>query len=68
MVAFTRIVTKQSENQLLVMVEPYFIPNNEEMEAYKTLWRAGNTILLFKENPKGMFDLKTGPVRMKSSI
>ena len=55
-------------NQVLVMIEPYFMPDNEEMEAYKDFMKAGNTILLLKENPMGMFDLKTAPGGMEFSI
>lgn len=47
------------ENQLLVMVEPYFTPNSDELDRYVHFMEAGNTILLFKENPKGMFGLET---------
>ncbi|MCM3112485.1 DUF4350 domain-containing protein [Lederbergia lenta] len=43
--------------QVLVMIEPYFIPDSVEIEAYEAFMQAGNTILLFHENPKGMFDL-----------
>jgi hypothetical protein len=49
---------KTDENQLLVMVEPA-IPNKEEMSAYVNFIKAGNTILLLKSNPKGMFDIGT---------
>ncbi|MFF2445737.1 DUF4350 domain-containing protein [Neobacillus sp. NPDC058068] len=52
---------KQGEEKLLVMVEPFFIPETEEMEAYQNFMKAGNTILLFQTNPKGMFDLDTVP-------
>lgn len=51
-----------SENQLLIMLEPYFIPTTEELGAYKEFMNSGNTILLFKQNPKGMFELETEPV------
>jgi hypothetical protein len=46
-------------DQLLIMIEPFSIPEQEEMEAYENYMRAGNTILLLKDNPKGMFDAKT---------
>lgn len=42
-----------AENQILVMVEPYFIPVSEEMEAYMDFLDAGNTVLLFKKIRKG---------------
>ncbi|WP_335869141.1 DUF4350 domain-containing protein [Bacillus sp. 2205SS5-2] len=47
------------DNQLLVMVEPFTMPNSRETNEYEAFMEAGNTILLVKENPKGMFDLKT---------
>ena len=43
-------------NQLLIMIEPFSIPDGKEMEEYENFIKAGNTILLFKKNPKGMFD------------
>ncbi len=46
-------------NQLLVMVEPYFIPETPEMKAYMDFIETGNTILLLHSNPKGMFDIDT---------
>jgi hypothetical protein len=49
---------KINRNQLLVMVEPT-IPDKKEMKAYLNFLKAGNTILLLKTNPKGMFDLET---------
>ncbi|WP_066062544.1 DUF4350 domain-containing protein [Neobacillus soli] len=52
---------KSHEKKLLVMVEPAFIPDKKEMDAYIDFMKDGNTILLFKDNPKGMFDLNTGP-------
>lgn len=50
---------KEKENQLLIMVEPFFIPESDEMKAYEQFMEAGNTILLFQENPEGMFGLST---------
>lgn len=47
------------ENQLLIMVEPHFTPNSEELDSYTRFMEAGNSILLVKENPKGMFGLET---------
>lgn len=48
---------RNSEKQVLVMIEPYFIPDSEEIKSYEDFMEAGNTILLIQENPKGMFDL-----------
>ena len=53
------LLSKTEENQLLIMVEPSFIPTEEDMRAYKEFINAGNTILLFSEDPVGMFDIKT---------
>ncbi|MFS0864397.1 DUF4350 domain-containing protein [Fredinandcohnia sp. 179-A 10B2 NHS] len=52
----------KSNSQLLIMVEPYFTPEQEEMSAYQEFMEAGNTILLLKSNPKGMFDINALPV------
>ncbi|WP_312469559.1 DUF4350 domain-containing protein [Neobacillus sp.] len=52
---------KRGEPKVLIMIEPFFIPEREEMEAYQDFIKAGNTILLFKTNPKGMFELETSP-------
>jgi hypothetical protein len=49
------LLPKTDGNQLLVMIEPAIMPNSEEMEAYVQFMEAGNTILLLKVNPKGMF-------------
>ncbi|MED3550403.1 DUF4350 domain-containing protein [Cytobacillus praedii] len=49
---------KSGEKNLLLMVEPYFFPEKEEMEAYLEFMEKGNTILLFHTNPKGMFDIE----------
>ncbi|MEO2076167.1 MAG: DUF4350 domain-containing protein [Bacillus sp. (in: firmicutes)] len=55
------ILTKGNHNQILVIVEPFFTPDQKETQAYIDFMKAGNTILLLKDNPLGMFDLKTGP-------
>ncbi|NMH70843.1 DUF4350 domain-containing protein [Bacillus sp. RO3] len=52
-----RLSTTES-NQLLIMIEPFSIPEKEDMEAYENFMKAGNTILLLMDNPKGMFHLK----------
>ena len=46
------------EDQLLVMIEPAIIPNSDEIAEYINFMEAGNTILLLKENPRGLFDLQ----------
>lgn len=55
------LLTKQDENQILIMVEPYFTPEQEEVDGYLNFIKAGNKMILFKENPRGMFDIKTLP-------
>ncbi|RIW31861.1 DUF4350 domain-containing protein [Bacillus salacetis] len=52
------LLDKSDESKLLVMVEPYFIPESEETTGYREFMEAGNTILLFKTVPGGMFDIK----------
>lgn len=53
------LLSATSDKQMLVMVEPSFSLEKEEMMAYINFMKAGNTILLLQNNPKGMFDLKT---------
>ncbi|WP_099363338.1 DUF4350 domain-containing protein [Fredinandcohnia onubensis] len=55
------LLTKQDENQILIMVEPYFTPEQEDVKGYLNFIKAGNKMILFKENPRGMFDIKTLP-------
>ncbi|MEH7098119.1 DUF4350 domain-containing protein [Neobacillus vireti] len=45
------------QNQMLIMVEPAFTPEKKLMQAYVDYMKAGNTILLFQTNPKGMFTI-----------
>lgn len=50
----------QTENeQLLLMIEPMFIPSGEKMTLYEQFMEAGNTILLFSNHPKDYFDIET---------
>lgn len=53
---------EQEDHQLLIMIEPAFIPERSDMEAYESFMKEGNTILLLAKNPEGMFGLKTDPV------
>lgn len=48
---------RSGEDHLLLIIEPFFIPEREEMEAYVDFMKKGNTIVLFQNNPKGMFDI-----------
>lgn len=52
-----KLLPSEDENQVLVMIEPAFVPSTEEMEAYKNFMETGNTIILFSQNPKGFFDV-----------
>ncbi|MDR4886191.1 DUF4350 domain-containing protein [Fredinandcohnia sp. QZ13] len=58
------LLTNQDANQVLIMVEPYFTPEQEEADGYLDFIKAGNKIILFKSNPRGMFDIKTLPVEI----
>jgi hypothetical protein len=52
------LLDKSSGSQMLVMVAPYFMPESEEIREYQEFMESGNTILLFKTVPQGMFDIK----------
>ncbi|MFZ3579974.1 DUF4350 domain-containing protein [Virgibacillus sp. DJP39] len=53
------LLKEQVGSQLLIMVQPLFIPSSRQMEAYREFMKSGNTILLLQSNPDGMFDLQT---------
>ncbi|WP_010281891.1 DUF4350 domain-containing protein [Bacillus timonensis] len=55
------LLSKHDSNQVLIMVEPYFTPETEEMAGYLDFMKAGNKVILFKTNPRGMFDIRTLP-------
>ncbi|WP_100333838.1 DUF4350 domain-containing protein [Bacillus alkalisoli] len=48
-----------SAGNLLIMVEPFFMPSSEEFVKYEQFLANGNSILLLQNNPKDMFDLST---------
>lgn len=56
-----------SKNQLLLMVEPYTVPNQEVMDEYIAFMEQGNTILLLMNNPDSMFGLNTNYTDIPSS-
>ncbi|GHH99069.1 DUF4350 domain-containing protein [Neobacillus kokaensis] len=56
------LLPKGQEKQLMVMIEPLNVPETKEMKEYMDFIKAGNTILLLKDNPKGMLDINTWPV------
>ncbi|MRG87478.1 DUF4350 domain-containing protein [Salinibacillus xinjiangensis] len=49
----------KDDKQLLIMVEPFLVLESHEQNAYQSFMESGNTILLFKQNPDDMFQLKT---------
>ncbi|MBS4199248.1 DUF4350 domain-containing protein [Bacillus sp. FJAT-49732] len=53
------LLNKGAGNQLLIIVEPFFMPTTEEIDEYKEFMNTGNSILLFSKNPEGYFDLKS---------
>ena len=61
------MLPKSEEKQLLIMVEPSFNPDTKLMAEYVNFMKAGNTILLFQTNPKGMFDVDTVFTEQKTS-
>lgn len=46
-------------NNLLIMVEPFFMPSSDELEKYEQFLANGNSILLLQNNPKDMFGVST---------
>src|SRR5699024_11317741 len=50
---------------ILLMIEPFFVPESVRMREYTDYVQAGNTIILFKNNPDGMFDVSTNPVMVQ---
>ncbi|MFL6556147.1 MAG: DUF4350 domain-containing protein, partial [Bacillus sp. (in: firmicutes)] len=62
------LLSATSDHQLLVMVEPSFSLEKEEMKAYINYMKAGNTILLLQNNPQGMFDIKTSLTEDKGTL
>ncbi|WP_062051386.1 DUF4350 domain-containing protein [Bacillus sp. JCM 19034] len=56
------MLTTVGGDQVLVMIEPSFIPSSAEMNEYEEFMAAGNTIMLFSENPAGMFGLRYDPL------
>src|SRR5699024_11248999 len=56
------LLPEDEKNQLLLMIEPFFVPNSEQMKEYINFMESGNTIILFNTNHDGLFDLKVNPV------
>ncbi|WP_223699955.1 DUF4350 domain-containing protein [Sutcliffiella deserti] len=56
----------EAEHSLLIMAEPYSVPNNETMKDYESFMDKGNTILLMMQNPNSMFDVETETIDRSS--
>lgn len=54
---------KNDKGEMILMVEPS-IPDKKEMKSYMDFIKAGNSIILFKNNPKGMFDVGTKSIKV----
>ncbi len=63
----SKLLPESQGRHLLLLVEPFVIPDTEEMEAYIDFMEQGNTILLMKNNPRGFFDIRTMFVEMMFS-
>ncbi|GGM30302.1 hypothetical protein GCM10011351_15550 [Paraliobacillus quinghaiensis] len=57
--SMSRSLPTNEENGLLMMIEPPLFSEEATQEAYQRYMEAGNTIVLLKRNPDGMFDLNT---------
>ncbi|PAV28452.1 hypothetical protein CIL05_16060 [Virgibacillus profundi] len=55
------LLAGEDKNQILFMIEPFFVPERAQLEEYMDYMEAGNTVLLWKNNPEGMFDVTTNP-------
>ncbi|QTN00729.1 DUF4350 domain-containing protein [Sediminibacillus dalangtanensis] len=49
----------ENSGSMLMMMEPSFMPDQEELAAYQDFVEAGNTLFLWMDNPDGLFDLQT---------
>lgn len=49
----------QEKDSILLMIEPYFIPSEEEVAYYEEFMEKGNTILLFSNQPRDLFEINT---------
>jgi hypothetical protein len=62
------LLPKVDENQMLVMAGPAFTPEKKLMENYIHFIQSGNTILLLKTNPKGMFNVDVDYIQNDSQV
>lgn len=56
------LLSQDDRGHLLFMIEPMFVPDSTEMRQYVKYMKAGNTVLLLKNNPDGMFNIQTNLV------
>lgn len=61
------LLAGQGNHHLLVMVGPFSIPEKSEMNGYESFMKKGNTLLLLKSNPGGMFGVNTEPVTKETA-
>ena len=57
--SMSRSLPTNEKNGLLIMIEPPLFSEQAAQEAYQSYVEAGNTIVLLKRNPDGMFNLNT---------
>ncbi|MBS4194233.1 DUF4350 domain-containing protein [Lederbergia citri] len=62
-----KLLNHDKGNQLLIIIEPFFMPTSDEINEYKNFMNAGNTILLISEKPDGFFELKSDIVEKNLS-
>jgi hypothetical protein len=62
------LLSATTDHQMLIMVEPSFPLEREEMKAYINYMKAGNTILLMQTDPQGMFDIKTNVTDVNGTL
>jgi len=55
----SRSLPTNKKNGLLIMIESPLFSDQAVQDAYRNYMEAGNTIVLLKRNPDGMFDLNT---------
>ncbi|GAB3802274.1 DUF4350 domain-containing protein [Virgibacillus kimchii] len=53
------MLPREDRGELLLMIEPFFVPDQSQMDEYIRYMEAGNTIMLFKNDPNDMFGLET---------
>lgn len=52
-----QLLPTRDENQLLLMIQPFFTLEDLQVDKYMSYMAAGNTIMLFSDDPKSWFDV-----------